>query len=212
VNYACILFDWDGCLADTLDIWIEAYTRSLELRGIHAGKSAVVQELFNDWEGPERFGVQDVGVFELEILSTMEKRVPTAVFNSGALRVLKELHRCGRTTAVLTGSRRSFVEPVIIREGVESMVDLLVCWEDVTHPKPHPEAVERALATLAVPRERAIMVGDSTRDIQMGSNAGTATVLYFPNKNRRYYGLSQLERCRPDFVIRDFNDLLNLVV
>jgi HAD superfamily hydrolase (TIGR01509 family) len=124
---------------------------------------------------------------------------------------LKELHRCGKRIAVLTGSRRNFVEPVLIREGVGSMVDLLLCWEDVAHPKPHPESVEKVLATFAIPRERAIVVGDSTRDIRMGDNAGTATVLYFPAKNRRYYGLSLLDRCRPDFVIRDFSDFPNIV-
>jgi phosphoglycolate phosphatase-like HAD superfamily hydrolase len=52
-----------------------------------------------------------------------------------------------------------------------------------------------------------MMVGDSIKDIEMGKNAGIATVLYFPDKNRRFYEPEWLMSAQPDYRIADFREL-----
>jgi len=219
-KYTYIFFDWDGCLADTLGIWMELYKRSLSKRAIQAEEQAIVRELFNDWSGPTRFGVQDVEAFGREIIAGLEDRIAEVTLNINARRILERLQEANKKTAILTGSKRSFVQPVLAREGIEQLVDLIVSLDDVMHHKPNPEAVEKALGNFdpVLARaersrrfEQAIMVGDSIKDIEMGKNAGIATVLYFPDKNRRFYDPEWLESCRPDFVIRDFLELLDIV-
>jgi len=219
-KYTYIFFDWDGCLADTLGIWMELYKRSLSKRAIQAEEQAIVRELFNDWSGPTRFGVQDVEAFGREIIAGLEDRIAEVTLNINARRILERLQEANKKTAILTGSKRSFVQPVLAREGIEQLVDLIVSLDDVMHHKPNPEAVEKALgnfdpvlarAERSRRLEQAIMVGDSVKDIEMGKNAGIATVLYFPDKNRRFYDPEWLESCRPDFVIRDFLELLDIV-
>ena len=219
-KYTHIFFDWDGCLADTLGIWMELYKRSLWNRRIQADPQAIVRELFNDWSGPARFGVQDVEAFGREIICGLEDRIAEVALNHNARWILERLQRANKKTAILTGSKRSFVQPVLARECIEQLVDLLVSLDDVTHHKPHPEAVEKALQMLdpAGPhaeskglREQTIMVGDSTKDIEMGKNAGISTVLYFPDKNRRFYDPEWLESYRPDFKIRDFDELEDIL-
>jgi phosphoglycolate phosphatase-like HAD superfamily hydrolase len=215
-KYVYIFFDWDGCLADTLGIWMELYKRSLWKRRIQADRQAIVRELFNDWNGPARFGVQDVEAFGREIIRGLEDRIAEVVLNTNARSILEHLQKTNKQSAILTGSKRSLVEPVLAREGIERLVDLIVSLDDVVHHKPHPEAVEKALQRLDPAgsiagtkglREQAIMIGDSTKDIEMGKNAGIATVLYFPNKNRQFYDREWLESYRPDFIIRDFEEL-----
>ena len=71
--------------------------------------------------------------------------------------------------------------------------------------------MERALEVLGLNREEVCMVGDSTKDMEMGRNAGIATVLYFPDANRRYYDSGQFSGCNPDFTIHEFGELLELV-
>ena len=220
-KYTHIFFDWDGCLADTLGIWMELYKRSLWNRRIQADQQAIVRELFNDWSGPARFGVRDVEAFGREIICGLEDRIAEVELNKNARWILERLQRANKKTAILTGSKRSFVQPVLARERIEQRVDLIVSLDDVTHHKPHPEAVEKALQMLdpagphAEPKdlkEQAIMVGDSTKDIEMGKNAGIATVLYFPEKNRRFYDSDWLESYLPDFKIRDFEELEDILV
>lgn len=215
-KYVYIFFDWDGCLADTLGIWMELYKRSLWKRRIQADRQAIVRELFNDWSGPARFGVQDVEAFGREIIRGLEDRIAEVVLNTNARSILEHLQKANKQSAILTGSKRSLVEPVLAREGIGRFVDLIVSLDDVVHHKPHPEAVEKALRMLAPAGPiaetkglsgQAIMIGDSTKDIEMGKNAGIATVLYFPNKNRQFYDREWLESYRPDFIIRDFGEL-----
>lgn len=219
-KYTYIFFDWDGCLADTLGIWMELYKRSLSKRRIQADEQAIVRELFNDWSGPARFGVQDVEAFGGEIVGGLEDRISEVMLNVHARQILERLQEANKKTAILTGSKRSFVQPVLAREGMEQLVDLIISLDDVTHHKPHPEAVEKALENLdpVLARgersgrlEQAIMVGDSTKDMEMGKNAEITTVLYFPDKNRSFYDPKWLESYRPDFVIRDFLELLDIV-
>jgi len=219
-SYTYIFFDWDGCLADTLGIWMELYKRSLSKRAIQAEEQAIVRELFNDWSGPARFGVQDVEAFGGEIIAGLEDRIAEVTLNTNARRILEHLQEANKKTAILTGSKRSFVQPVLAREGIEQLVDLIVSLDDVMHHKPHPEAVEKALEHFDPSPARdqrgkrlkqAIMVGDSIKDIEMGKNAGISTVLYFPDKNRRFYDPEWLESCRPDSVVRDFWELVDIV-
>ena len=118
------------------------------------------------------------------------------VLNPNALWIVRPLRRMEKKTGILTGSKRGFVQSVLAREGLQPFVDLIVSLDDVSHLKPNPEAVEKALQILSPlgshgkereRRERAVMVGDGSKDIEMGKNAGIATILYFPDKNRRFY-------------------------
>ena len=218
-SFDYIFFDWDGCLADTLGIWMELYKLSLSRRGIAAKEQAIVRELFNDWSGPGRFGVRDVEAFAGEIIAGLERRIDEVVLNPNALWIVQRLRGTDKKTAILTGSKRSYVQPVLAREGLQRSVDLIISLDDVSHLKPHPEAVEKALQILSPgdsrggerERRRAVMVGDSSKDIEMGRNAGIATVLYFPDKNRRFYEPKRLLRCEPDYTIRDFRELEELL-
>ena len=205
-----VFFDWDGCLADTLGIWMGLYKLSLSKRSIQAEEQVIVRELFNDWSGPARFGVKDADAFVDEIISGLQERISSVTLNPGVRTTLESLQLHGKQTAIITGSKRSFVEPVLAGEGITSLVNLLVCLDDVQYLKPHPQAVNLALKSLSVPREQAIMVGDSSKDIEMGKNAGIATVLYFPDKNRGFYRQEWLETYNPDFTIRDFRELVEL--
>jgi pyrophosphatase PpaX len=210
-GYSGVFFDWDGCLADTLDLWMELYKRSLSKRGIRAGEQSIVRELFNDWSGPERFGVRDGQAFSAEVISGLEERISTVTLDPSARETLEELKRAGKRIAILTGSKRAFVEPVLAREGIASMVDLLICLDDVSRHKPDPEPVQRALESLSLPRDKAIMVGDSSKDIQMGKNAGITTILYLPDKNLRFYAPDWLSSFGPEHTIRDFSELPAIV-
>ena len=40
---SAVFFDWDGCLADTLGIWMELYKLSLSRRNIRAEEQRIVR-------------------------------------------------------------------------------------------------------------------------------------------------------------------------
>ena len=47
---------------------------------------------------------------------------------------------------------------------------------DETRPKPHPLMLQELMAEFGTEPERTLMVGDTTHDLQLAMNAGTASV------------------------------------
>jgi pyrophosphatase PpaX len=206
-RYRCLFFDWDGCLADTLQLWLEAYRAALGRRRLSAEDGVILRELFNDWSGPERFGVPDAARFVEEVAAYLESHSATVRLNPHAAEALAALKSSGHRTALLTASRRRFVLPVLESQGLAGLLDLVLTVEDVGRYKPDPEVLFKALELLRASAAEALLVGDSDKDIQTGRAAGVATALYLPAHNLRFYGEGLLRGWRPDFVIRDFREL-----
>ena len=87
------------------------------------------------------------------------------------------------------------------------MMDVLVCADEVTNPKPHPEPVEKALALLGAEPATAVYVGDSIHDMVSGRAAGvrTAAALWGP------FGREHLAGATPDYWLETPGDLLGLL-
>ena len=66
--------------------------------------------------------------------------------------------------------------------GLDGAMDVMICVEDVHHPKPHREPVDRALAELGAAPDTAVFIGDSVHDMNAGRAAGvpTAAALWGP--------------------------------
>ena len=83
----------------------------------------------------------------------------------------------------------------------------MVCADEVTNPKPHPEPVERAVALLGADPASTVYVGDSLHDMRSGRAAGvkTAAALWGP------FGRAHLEAAAPDYWLERPADLARLV-
>ena len=83
----------------------------------------------------------------------------------------------------------------------------VVMGDIVGKGKPHPETVDRLVTQFGAARERTLMVGDTTFDIEMGQAAGVSTCAVT-------YGMqpeATLRRLQPSFVI-DRIEELNVIV
>ena len=87
-------------------------------------------------------------------------------------------------------------------------MDVLVCADEVTNPKPHPEPVETAVRLLGAETVATVYVGDSIHDMQSGRAAGvrTAAALWGP------FGRDHLEGARPDYWLETPGDLVPVVL
>ena len=86
-------------------------------------------------------------------------------------------------------------------------MDVLVCADEVTNPKPHPEPVEKAVSLLGADPATTVYVGDSVHDMHSGRAAGvrTAAALWGP------FGRAHLEQSKPDYWLDTPQDLVDLV-
>ena len=90
--------------------------------------------------------------------------------------VLKQLHAQPETLlGVATGKSRRGLNALVEAHDLGSMLVTQHCADD--HPsKPHPSMIEAALADTGVSNRRAIMVGDTSFDMEMARAAGILAI------------------------------------
>ncbi|HYF65039.1 MAG TPA: HAD-IA family hydrolase, partial [Herpetosiphonaceae bacterium] len=96
-----------------------------------------------------------------------------------------------------------------VSRAVLAQVDLLEPFrllmgnDRVSRPKPHAEMLERTLAACGVVADQALMVGDTTHDIDLGDNAGVRTVAVANGTHDH----ATLAAARPAFLIKTLSEL-----
>ncbi|HJV68486.1 HAD-IA family hydrolase [Ideonella sp.] len=94
---------------------------------------------------------------------------------SGTLEMLHALKARHHFLAVATGKTRRGLDDVLALTELRGVFDGSRT-ADETFSKPHPRMLQELMAEFGIEPERTLMVGDTTHDLQMAANAGTACV------------------------------------
>jgi len=94
----------------------------------------------------------------------------TALF-SGAAELVTALHEAGFLLAVATGKGRRGLERALAATGLKPYFHATRC-ADEGFSKPHPGMLQALMEELDVDRERTLMIGDTTHDMEMARAAG----------------------------------------
>ncbi|QHT58891.1 pyrophosphatase PpaX [Paenibacillus lycopersici] len=177
-----MLFDLDGTIMDTNELIIESFLRTLKgtvppefnREHIIPSMGLPLAEQFRLFSGREQ--VEDLVAAYREVnLQLHDEYVKAFPYVKD---VFARLHEAGIRIGIVTTKIRLTTERGLRYVGLYDYVvpEAIVTIEDVTHPKPHPEPVQRALDALGIRPEEALMVGDSVVDIQSAEAAGVASV------------------------------------
>src|SRR3989338_485586 len=210
-DYKYILLDWDGCLAKTLDIWMEGYQETFPLYNLHPSEHEIVEKCYGKWDGPKSFGIEDVDGFYKKLMLVIESKLEAVLLYSGAKDLFQELKARGKKLVILTTSERRYVQKAIEHHNLTKFVDHLFAGDEVKKHKPDPEPIYKGLLTVGGNLMESIIVGDSDKDVLAGRNAGTDSVLFLPEENKRFYNEAELLSLKPTYVIDQFDQLLKIV-
>jgi phosphoglycolate phosphatase len=89
--------------------------------------------------------------------------------------MLQALKARNHLLAVATGKNRRGLDDALAHSQLHGMLDA-TRTADETAGKPHPLMLQQLMAQLGVPPERTLMIGDTTHDLMLARNAGTARV------------------------------------
>ena len=89
--------------------------------------------------------------------------------------MLADLHRRGRRLAVATGKARRGLERALEATGLGAWFEATRC-ADEGFAKPHPDMLLMLMDITGVEPRRALMVGDTTHDLDLAANAGVEAV------------------------------------
>lgn len=208
-QYDYFLLDWDGNLAKTLDIWLDAIRIVLKNRGIHKNDSELGESIGLFVQYMKDWGVIDPETALEEADHIAKKKLPEVELYPDALTVLDELKKRSKSIALITTSPHENVGHLLIKHDIERYFDAIVGGDDTTLHKPHPEPLEMALELLSGTKERAIMIGDSDKDILAAKNFGIDSGLFFPAEHEKFYDYKKLKSLNPTFTFENFCRVLD---
>jgi pyrophosphatase PpaX len=207
-----VLFDLDGTLIDSLRLILDSYHHTLAQHGFPArtdtewlkGVGTPLRVQLADWQ-------DDPGTLEAMIATyreyNLEHHDRMVTVYPGVLDAVREIKARGLQTGLVTSKNRHGALRGLSLVGLEALMDMLVCADEVTNPKPHPEPVLKAVSLLGADPATTVYVGDSVHDMNSGRAAGvlTAAALWGP------FGHDQLESTKPDYWLETPADLVRLV-
>lgn len=207
-----VLFDLDGTLIDSIRLILDSYHHTLSQHKLPArsdedwlkGVGTPLHVQFSEWrELPETLEAM-IATYREYNLKHHDRMVTVY---PGVLEAVREIKAAGRQTGLVTSKNRLGALRGLNLVGLEALMDVLVCADEVTNPKPHPEPVEKAVALLGADPSTTLYVGDSVHDMVSGRAAGvkTAAALWGP------FGRAHLEGAKPDYWLQKPGDLVELV-
>lgn len=206
-----LLFDFDGTLADSFP----AITASTNHVRAHFGLSELSEATVREYVG---LGLVNLvqrlvpGVDPAEAIAVYRPHYDTAMLSGtrlfdGVTETLTALHSQGRKLAVCSNKGVQFTKRLVTGLGLAEYFPVVLGPEDVAAPKPDPAMLLEALARLEVSKDEAIYVGDMAIDVHTARAAGMPAWI-MPGGA---HGDQSAESAKPDRLLRDFKEILELI-
>ena len=181
MNFDLIAFDWDGTLFDSTaliarciqaacaDVGVAVPTDEQASYVIGMGLAEALQHAAPELP-PERY--RELGErYRVHYFARQHE----IVFFEGTLPMLQALKTRGHLLAVATGKSRRGLDDALNASALHGLFDA-TRTADETASKPDPRMLVELMDEFQVVPERTLMIGDTTHDLQLARNAGTASV------------------------------------
>ncbi len=208
-----IIFDFDGVLVDSNELWIEIFNQASDASGLgkrftyedikpHYGKPLV--EVF---KGSHRRFRDDENMLEvmytnfMGLANTEEFAESFKTFDGikGTLGKLRGKYKL----AVGSGNSRKLLLRFLDKLGLTDYFDMVISGDEVENGKPNPDMLLKIRDRFGVRSGEAVYVGDSKNDIDAAKRAKMRSVAVLSGALSR----QQAKRMDPDFIIEDATHL-----
>ena len=180
-QFDLIVWDWDGTLADSTGMITNAIVSAAEQVGlptldpvaasniIGLGLKESIHALFGDI--PADIAQKLAQQYTANYYAG-ESEIPLF---AAAADAIKMLHKRGFKLAVATGKGRRGLNLALEHCGLGQYFHATKTVDEC-FSKPHPQMLDELMDELIVRPERTLMIGDTSYDLQMASNAGVPAV------------------------------------
>lgn len=178
------LWDFDGTLADTEPLWVEAEFDLVNQLGGSWSIEHAEQLVGNTLLDSGAYILNTIGRTDLSpawVVDQMITRVVSQLqagrvaWRPGALDLLAALNAAGVPCALVSASYRVLLDAALVRLPTGSF-QVSVAGDEVTRGKPHPEPYEQACRRLGVEARHCVVFEDSHTGARAGNAAGALVV------------------------------------
>ncbi|HKO78513.1 MAG TPA: HAD family hydrolase [Flavobacterium sp.] len=205
-----VIFDMDGVIVDTELVHRYAYYKQFGELNI-----VVPEEMYTSFTGlstrntfqklKEHFQLQH----EVEDLILRKRSIFNDAFDSkedlalleGVENLIKDFHQNGMQLIVASSASKVTIDRVFRRFDLHQYFSHIVSGEDFPKSKPHPAIFEHAASLSVAPKEKCIVIEDSTNGVKAAKAAGIFCVGYnsFHSKDQ--------DLSLADIVVNHFDEL-----
>ena len=180
-KFDLIAFDWDGTLFDSTALIVRCIQSAC--RDIGVAMPSDVDAAYVIGLGLHdalRHVTPDLPPERVHELSRRYRhhylaRQHELVLFEGTLAMLHALKQRQHFLAVATGKNRVGLDQALAQSELHGLFDA-TRTADETASKPHPLMLQELMAQMGASPERTLMIGDTTHDLLLARNAGTASV------------------------------------
>lgn len=205
-----VIFDADGTLFDTFELIVSTYHHVAKTYDAPAPTAPEVRaELgkpLSDILVHFFPGHDPAALLETNNTFFAENAMKSEAF-AGVKDLLQELGDKGIKMAILTSGSEK-VHKVLQHHGIDKYFSSVVHVERIKNPKPDPEGFLLACTECGVNPDEAVMVGDTTFDIETGKNAGALATIAVTHG---FGEIDDLEKSNPDYTAKDIFEISTIL-
>jgi phosphoglycolate phosphatase len=180
-QFDLIVFDWDGTLVDSTHAIVESILGAAEDAGLPLPTEAAARGIIG-LELHAAIATLFEGISEEQVRFVAERyryhflvRDHAIPMFEGVAEAIEELAEEGFMLSVATGKTRRGLDRAMTATELHSHFLASRC-ADECFSKPHPQMLHEIMDELGVMPERTLMIGDTSYDLQMASNAGVSSL------------------------------------
>lgn len=172
-----IIFDFDGTIADTIDLAFNIYNGISHEYGCRQ-VSEEDREMLSKSRSRDllkEYGISDLKLVRILLRMRKEMSNPAHVLKP-VLNItdsLKDIKRQGFNMGILTSNSVTTVRAFLASNGLTDLIDFVYSGKSLFGKD---KVLERLFEKEKIPRENVIYVGDETRDIEASKKAGVPVI------------------------------------
>ncbi len=202
-----IIFDFDGTLADTIDVLLSITNRLSAEFGFKSATKEELAQLSNltSWQILRYSGISIFKLPQLirKLKAELRNEIPNIQFFAGIKEVLLELKSQGFILGIITSNSRENVLVSMKNNGLEGIFDFI----DSATPFGKHKVIYRWLRQEKLSPEQVVYVGDEVRDIEAAKRTGIKVIAVTWGFNSQ----SALAAHYPDFLIECPQQLIEII-
>ena len=175
-----ILFDLDGTLIDSTEAILESFAHAYSLHNVTKPSDEAIKSLIGHPLDVmfQRLGIKEALAWEMvDSYKAHYRKISKEKTQllQGAFRAV-ELASSFAQLGVVTTKTAKYSKELLEHFELLQYFKILIGREDVTHPKPHPEPILKALKHFTSSEDDVYMIGDTRLDIEASNRANIGHV------------------------------------
>lgn len=212
--YKAFLFDFDGTLVDTDNLFLGSLNEILPKYKIKEGTQqeyiefhgtiGIIEERLKNFPEKERH-ILGEKLKKMTIINYDKKIAQGELkFLPGAVEFLERIKEIGLPSFIVTNKPHDMATKEICMMGLNKIINGHIGADIGYKMKPSPEMPLAAAKELGIEPQHCILIGDHTNDLLAASSAGMTSIIL--DRGRK---LTHKSTCNPDLTVENLKELID---